>query len=749
MTEGEPATDTQRDAADNLASDPRDGGRCPIVGIGASAGGVAAPTGGVVQDSADPPPGMRGVTIDITQLKQSEEALREHQARLQFELSTMQHLHDLVARLLECKNQEFALSEIIDSTVEATGGKMGCIQICDPATGDASLAAARSFPEQLTEMLRTRSMSDVHGAEALKSGQRVVWEKSTAQPGSDDWRLAESAGYSWVQLSPLMSRKGELIGVLSVFFDETCPRTERDMWVLDLYCRQAADSLDRIEPEDAVRQSEAQFREVFDVSVAAAVEVDPATGEISRLNQTFSEMVDRPPAECIGHSFFEFVHPGDRDVELGGQRGIPFNQAGAYQGEMRILRKDGSTFWGLVLANVVRSSPLRATILVLDVTSRREAESSLMEQNRHKDEFIAMLGHELRNPLAAIRNATDLLKAIPFEDGKARRARRALDRQSAHMARLIDGLLEISRIARGKVNIDLDTIDLRDVLQTLLEDRESEIEGKGLDLVRDLPAHPVWILADSSRMAQIFDNLIGNAIKFTPAPGCIRLSLTVVEDQAVISVRDTGCGIRTEVLPHVFDAFHQDAQDVSRSSGGLGLGLPLAKGLLDLHRGTIEAYSAGPGKGARFAVRLPLSAPPRPTTRPPPAEGPNRLSVLIIDDNPDAAEMLDLLLRIRGHAVRSVDRAEAAFEILRGEPFDVVLCDIGLPGMTGYDFCRKVRANPAHDGLYLVAVTGYGQPRDRAAAKDAGFDQHLTKPVEMKSLDQVLSRIRWKPGSRA
>src|SRR5690606_7475565 len=316
-------------------------------------------------------------------------------------------------------------------------------------------------------------------------------------------------------------------------------------------------------------------------------------------------------------------------------------------------------------------------------------------------------------------------RLIPSEDRRARRAHNALHRQSRHMSRLIDGLMVISRIARGKVTIPTETVDLKAILETVLEDRETEIKPRRLTLIQHLPAAPVWLSADPSRMAQVFDNLLGNSIKFTPSSGTITTSLELDGSHCVVKIIDTGRGMRPEVLSRVFEAFHQDEQDESQASGGLGLGLALAKGLLDLHHGTIRAYSAGPGRGSELVVRLPITEPPCDTGPPPAPPGNRRVEILIVEDNQDACEMFAGLLELQGHGVKVAECAEVALELLRSFQPDLIFCDIGLPGMTGLEFARTFRAQYGQDYSYLVALTGCGQPRDREKATTAGFNRHL------------------------
>jgi PAS domain S-box-containing protein len=383
----------------------------------------------------------------------------------------------------------------------------------------------------------------------------------------------------------------------------------------------------------------------------------------------------------------------------------------------------------------------RVAVLFNDITERKRYAEQLREADRRKDEFLAMLGHELRNPLAAIRTATELLKLIAPEDRRLQRVQNVLERQSAHMTRLIDSLLEVSRIARGKIHLDRETLDLRQIIDGALESRIPQIEARSLELELHLPPQPLWVEGDPVRLTQIVDNLLANAIKFTDAPGTIRVKLQEEIGAAVIRVRDTGVGIRPQMLDALFEPFQQDTQDLARAAGGLGLGLALAKGLVELHGGTIEAHSAGPGTGAEFVVRVPLTSAPRASSPEKPGAKVEARRVLIVEDNPDAGQTLRELLELLGHEVAVAETAAEALDVLHTRGADIVLCDLGLPDMSGYDLVQIVRGDAPLRTIPVVALTGYGQPEDRKRTAEAGFNDHLTKPVNVDTLNAVLGRL--------
>jgi two-component system, chemotaxis family, CheB/CheR fusion protein len=307
------------------------------------------------------------------------------------------------------------------------------------------------------------------------------------------------------------------------------------------------------------------------------------------------------------------------------------------------------------------------------------------------------------------------------------------------VARLLEGLLEVSRIARGKVQLDCESLDLREVVQTVADDRAREIASRGLVLERSCPEDPLWVWGDAVRLTQVLDNLIGNAVKFTDSPGVIRVELQKQDADVVRVVRDTGVGIRAELLARVFEPFQQEKQDIARSAGGLGLGLAVAKGLVEMHRGSIEACSAGVGTGTEFRVRLPLTAPRERAQATAPASSAPRRRVLVVEDNEDAAQMVMDLLALKGHDVAVAGDGPAALEHLRRHGADVALCDLGLPSMTGYELAREIRADHSLSSMVvLVALTGYGQPEDFQRTREAGFDEHLVTPVDLAALERLL-----------
>jgi signal transduction histidine kinase/BarA-like signal transduction histidine kinase len=373
---------------------------------------------------------------------------------------------------------------------------------------------------------------------------------------------------------------------------------------------------------------------------------------------------------------------------------------------------------------------------------RTRALDALREADRRKDEFLAMLAHELRNPLAPIRNAVEILR-ISEDRGVRERARQLVGRQVEHLARLVDDLLEVSRITRGKVALQRLPVRLAAVVRAALDLAKPQMESQRheVDVVNDVPGDP-WIDVDAVRMSQVLGNLLHNAAKFTPPGGKVRISTALAPDALVIAVEDNGSGIPADILPDIFELFAQGDRSLDRSRGGLGIGLSLARGLVEMHGGSVTASSAGRGQGSRFAVRLPRSvmveAPAPAKAAAAPADSRAR-RVLVVEDNMDAAEAMVLLLRELGHDVHVVHDGHEAIDAARQFEPEVMLLDIGLPGLDGYELARRMRGLPALERALIVAVSGYGQEKDRQRSAAAGFDAHLVKPVDPRALIAVIS----------
>lgn len=378
-----------------------------------------------------------------------------------------------------------------------------------------------------------------------------------------------------------------------------------------------------------------------------------------------------------------------------------------------------------------------------DVTERKRAEDELRAANRQKDQFLAMLAHELRNPLAPITTAAELLKIGRLDAGGIQNASAIIGRQAEHMRALVDDLLDVSRVTRGLITLEREELDINAIVTNAVEQVRSLIDAGHHRLTLQLSGESAHVMGDRTRMVQVFSNILNNAAKYTPPRGEINIGVHVDDDQVEVSVRDNGMGIAPEVLPYIFDLFTQADRTLARSLGGLGIGLALVKSLVGLHGGSVAARSDGHNQGSEFSVRLPRIRAAEPAV--PSRRGDRRagsLRILVVDDNVDAAQSLSLLLNIDGHQVAVDHDGRSALTRLHHERWDVLLLDIGLPDMSGYEVARRIRALPGMANVALVALTGYGQSQDVRQSKEAGFDHHLVKPASMEQLTRVLSQVR-------
>ncbi len=428
----------------------------------------------------------------------------------------------------------------------------------------------------------------------------------------------------------------------------------------------------------------------------------------------------------------------DREKYLAALEAVPRLSRQTVDFAMAFFRRLAAMLSQLSYSNLelARSNAERDALM----RSLRQSKERLEDADRRKDEFLGMLSHELRNPLAPIRNSVYILEHADPAGSQARQARAVIERQAEQLTRLVDDLLDVTRIARGKIVLQRGRVDLAELVRRAGEDHAGLMRERGIEMVVDVPREPAWVDGDAVRLAQIVGNLLQNSAKFTPRGGRVILALEASGGAAEIRVRDNGAGMQPELLAHVFEPFVQAERTLERACGGLGLGLAMVKGLAELHGGSVRATSAGPDQGSELVARLPLveAGPPARAASPlPPAEGRSR-RVLVVEDSKDAADSLAQLVRLFGHTVDVARDGPTALAKARANPPDVIFCDIGLPGMSGYDVARALRAE-SPNGLKLVAMSGYAQPEDLKRAADAGFDRHLAKPADPDDIRRLLA----------
>jgi PAS domain S-box-containing protein len=384
--------------------------------------------------------------------------------------------------------------------------------------------------------------------------------------------------------------------------------------------------------------------------------------------------------------------------------------------------------------------------VVVDIDERKRAEEALRESDRRKDEFLAMLGHELRNPLGVINTSVQLLMRKGPPEPTLIELRQMIARQVEHMSRMIEDLLDVSRITRGQIRLKKEPCDFTDIARHAVNDHKGNFDENGLHLVAYLPDAPLRVLGDRTRLAQVVGNLLYNANKFTDQGGTVTLRLREAPGpSALLSVKDTGIGIEPEILRHIFDPFIQSDHSIDRSRGGLGLGLALVKGLVELHGGEVYAESDGLGKGSEFTIGLPLDQQfvlPRAKSASTEKDSAPRCRILIIEDNLMAARSMQMYLDTSGHDVEVAHTGPDGIETARRFRPEIVLCDIGLPGFDGYAVARRLRQEKELNGIYLVAISGYGRDGDQQRARDAGFNLHLSKPVDLEKVDAILADLQ-------
>jgi len=476
-------------------------------------------------------------------------------------------------------------------------------------------------------------------------------------------------------------------------------------------------------------------------------------GQVIYCNRAFVHLTGHPLATLLGRPLRDWVAPKSRFLFERMLNEGPFADT---EGELFLERPDGEQVSGLFQIHCFHEGALGSCLVLTDVTRERHYEElrrtqealrgavdRLNEADRRKDEFLATLSHELRNPLAPIRNAVQILKLAGLNNPDLEWGRDVIERQVDALAHLLEDLFDVSRITRGRLELRKERILLSDVVEAALETSRPMIEAGHHELTVSLPPEAIQLDADPIRLSQVFSNLLVNAAKYTDEHGRIALVTTVENDNVSVSIKDTGIGISPEALPRIFEIFSQSPRTLDRSQGGLGIGLSLARGIIALHEGSIEARSEGSGKGSEFIVRLPIagrSAVEKPETMDANREGTllTHRRILIVDDNRDGADSLAMLLRILGNDVTRVYDGEQAFQAAASVHPDIILLDITMPKMNGYETCRRIRGEVWGRTIIIVAITGWGQDEDRRRAEESGFDGHLVKPVDAEELGRLI-----------
>jgi len=523
------------------------------------------------------------------------------------------------------------------------------------------------------------------------------------------------------------------------------PYKNRDGATIGIFA-QGYDVTESVEAQAAKRESDERLRDGMDAARMVVWDWNIATGELiysDNMPLVLGCTPDMMP------SLHQFVHAEDRP-QVARAHLKALSDTGAYHVVVRFIRPDNNKeIWVDSRGKVQYGAdgrPASMRGVTMDVSERYRAELELRETNRKKDEFLAMLAHELRNPLAPIATAAEMLKLTAGDDPRTKRASEVITRQVRHMTTLIDDLLDVSRVTRGLVELDRELVDIKHAVASAVEQVRPLIEARRHTLTVRTDGATAIVNGDHTRLVQVIGNLLNNAAKYTPQGGDITLDVGVDGALVGISVIDTGIGIGPGLLPQVFDLFTQAERTPDRAQGGLGIGLALVKTIVSLHGGSVVAHSDGPGRGSKFSIFLPAAAPgevAEQRQRKQAGEaGAGPLSIMIVDDNVDAAESLASLLSAQGHQVSVQADPQDALLAADLNPPRVFILDIGLPGMDGYELARRLRASPATRPALFMALTGYGQAHDRILSRSAGFEHHFVKPLDIDKLNSVLATVR-------
>jgi PAS domain S-box-containing protein len=662
------------------------------------------------------------------------------------EIKDVTDLHELSATLASVPKLPDQMKLILSTFVRMHGASSGLISTVDGARQRLNLEASLGFGPRALDDLRERRGDDGAGGLACVQGGRIVIEDTETDPRFTESReLARREQIRAVHSTPLISLDGQVLGALTVHFPKPHRPSERDTRIADICARKATVFIERGRASEGVRQRDRRFQGVLESSAVPFIIIEPIRATDGAIvdfrflyaNTAAATVMRKPAAEIAGRAVLDLMPLAWDDRERF-QMYIEALETGEVREMERHSAADGNLAWYHIVA-----SPLDGDLAIwfADITRRKQQERELVEADRRKDEFLATLAHELRNPLAPIRQAAKILRNENVTDAQRRWSNNVIERQVQHMSLLLDDLLEVSRITHGTLQLRKEQTDLHSIVSAAVETARPLIDERRHQLVIEVPAQ-LEVNADPLRLAQVLSNLLTNAAKYTDPHGRIRVGAAQNGDELVISVEDNGIGIATEDLSKVFGMFAQLRGAQDHASGGLGIGLALAKGIVDLHGGRIEVASAGAGKGSRFTVHLPnlVTVVKSKTVTRVATNGHAAVSrrILLADDNRDAAESLALILQLEGHEVQLAHDGLAALRSFAEHKPDVALLDIGMPKANGLDVARQIRATPDGRNVLLIAITGWAQDADKEQSRAAGFDHHLTKPIEPDTLIGLL-----------
>ncbi len=561
-------------------------------------------------------------------------------------------------------------------------------------------------------------LADAAQAEAVMRNDRRIMESGVAEQVEEEIRLADGTPAWWWSHKAPMREKGQVVGLIGASVDIT----------------------DRKRIEHSLRLSEQRNALALGVAQLGTWTLDPPTRALGMDART--RQIAGVDAHCDGLTLDDLarrMHPDDWPAaEAALQASMAPDGDGLFAQEFRLALADGRVVWVLCRGQRVGASMIGT---VLDVTERRRMIETLEQGDRRKDEFLAMLAHELRNPLAPIGTAAQLLRMAPGDQGAVGKAADIIARQVGHMTQMVDDLLDVSRVTRGLVQIEQVPVDLGEIVAAAVEQAEPFLQTRRHRLLVEVGSAAMLVIGDRHRLVQVVSNLLNNAAKYTPPGGTIALSVAATADEVHIRVSDNGIGMGADLVPHVFDLFTQGERTPDRAQGGLGIGLALVRSIVQLHGGQVSASSAGSGQGSTFVVTLPRASAPALPSQAAPAIGPDarRRNVLVVDDNVDAATTLATVLQFLGHHVTvATDGYEALAKAAERSDWHAFVLDIGMPDMTGHELAQRLRQAIGEHPARFIALSGYGQANDEATSRQAGFDHHLVKPADVGELHAIL-----------
>jgi two-component system CheB/CheR fusion protein len=672
--------------------------------------------------------------------------------------AALEHLSEL-RHALSLERAGASEAEVLDTLLRAARFYAGsdariALILVDEKNARLKFVASDGLTEQYAQTVHHQPIGAelVPCVRAALSGEKVIVDDITRHGGCAQYlSFAELQSVKACWSFPVRAHGNKVLGALAACFPapQTADRYRIEMMEFVAQCaaltiERYAETEERRKAEVHLRESESRYRSLTNVLTSVIWTTD-AQARFIAPQEAWQKYTGQSWEQQQGNGWFQAVHPDDKDSVLASVvRALEAKDC--YRANGRLWHEASRTYRYCE----ARGTPIfgesgEVTEWIgscVDVDDQKQAEEALRIADRRKDEFIAVLAHELRNPLAPIRNASHILKAKAAGDEQLARVSTIIERQVGQMARLLDDLLDVSRIAQDKLALRKKRVSLDSVLESAIETSRPLLEQQGHRFQLDVLPGPIYLEADAARLAQAFSNLLNNAAKYTDRGGTVSMTVRQEAKEAIISVKDNGIGIEADMLPKLFHRFSQAGAALGRAQGGLGIGLALVRGLVEMHGGTVRAHSAGPGYGSEFVVRLPVG-PVRGAAvahqEEPKQPGAARMRILVADDNQDAAETLSVLLGMMGHEVRTASDGQEAVDMATTFRPAAGLLDIGMPNLNGYDAAMRIRA--ALPGVLLIAMTGWGQEDDLRKATAAGFDHHLVKPVNPDHLERLLAGL--------